>query len=83
MKLSHSVSPLQSWKKQQLRKKLQAAAIENPSWESYYLDYKALKQILGQLAPLDGVGPSEGDAQVGGGSWLCAVRSRPREGIFC
>ena len=43
-------------------KELQAAASENANWASYYLDYKALKQILGQLTPLES--QTEGNAQV-------------------
>lgn len=33
-------------------------------WASYYLDYKALKQILGQLTPPDIDAQTEGNAQV-------------------
>ena len=40
-------------------------ASENPEWASYYVDYKALKQILGQLTPL-GEEQTEGGAQLEG-----------------
>ena len=44
------------------QKELQAAANEDPAGE--YIDYKLLKQILGQLTPLYSEPQSEGDAQV-------------------
>ena len=47
------------------QKVIQAAASENPEWASYYVDYKALKQILGQLTPL-GEEQTEGGAQLEG-----------------
>ena len=36
------------------------------AWSSYYIDYKALKQILGQLAPPEVEDQTEGNAQVRG-----------------
>ena len=33
-------------------------------WAPYYLDYKALKQILGQLTPADAESQTEANAQV-------------------
>ena len=45
-------------------KELQAAASENANWSSYYLDYKALKQILGQLTRTQMDNQTEGNAQV-------------------
>ena len=46
------------------RKELQAAARENGDWAGYYLDYKALKQILGQLTPPALDAQTESNAQV-------------------
>ena len=45
-------------------KELAALANENANWASYYLDYKALKQILGQLTPPQLEAQTEGNAQV-------------------
>ena len=44
-------------------KELQVIATENANWASFYLDYKALKQILGQLSPRELDAQSEGNAQ--------------------
>ena len=45
-------------------KELQAAASEKADWASYYLDYKALKQILGQLTAPETEAHTEGNSQV-------------------
>ena len=43
---------------------LMAHATTNPEWTKHYLDYKALKQILRQLAPTDAENQTEANAQV-------------------
>lgn len=41
-----------------------AYASTNSEWTSFYVDYKALKQILRQLSPTDVENQTEGNAQV-------------------
>ena len=45
---------------------LVAYASTNSEWTSFYVDYKALKQILRQLSPTDVENQTEGNAQVRG-----------------
>ena len=47
------------------QKELKAEAVDNPDWSEYYLDYKALKQVLSQLSPPNAEPQSESNAQVG------------------
>ena len=46
-------------------KEIHQAASNSGEWSTYYLDYKSLKQILGQIGPEE-AGQSEGDAQLEG-----------------
>jgi SPX domain protein involved in polyphosphate accumulation len=47
-------------------KELVAYASTNSEWTSFYVDYKALKQILRQLSPTDVENQTEGNAQLEG-----------------